>query len=69
MFFFTLHECFEILHDDIAGYTKLFGINTELFAEISEIIGAIILTYSVYYLIKELRKIQDIESRAEVEQD
>ena len=53
-FFLTLHEFFEILNDN-------FGYNVELFAEISEIIGAIVLTFSVFYLIKELRKINKIE--------
>ena len=53
-FFLSLHEFFEILNDNYA-------IKVELFAEISEIIGAIVLTLSVYYLIKELRKINKIE--------
>lgn len=58
--FLTLHEIFEILNDNL-------GYNVEIFAEVSEIIGAIVLTYSVYYLIKELRKINAIESFDEKE--
>ena len=69
LFFFSLHEFFEILHEDIAGFDKIFGISTELFAELSEIIGAIILTYSLYYLIKELRTINYIESQESTDQE
>lgn len=69
LFFFTLHEFFEILHDDISGLNVIFNINTELFAEISEILGAIILTYSLYYLIKEITKINRLESQEDSEQD
>ena len=64
-FFLTLHEFFEILNDNF-GY-HIFGLSVEIFAEISEIIGAIVLTYSVYYLIKELGKINAIESFDEKE--
>ena len=55
LLFFTLHEFFEILNDN-------YGMGTELLAEISEIIGAVVLVLSLYYLIKELRKINFLES-------
>ena len=32
IFFFSLHELFEILHDDISGFASIFTINTELLA-------------------------------------
>jgi hypothetical protein len=53
--FFFIHECFEIL-------TEITTMNFETFAEISEIIGAIILTYSLFFLIKELKHINFLEA-------
>ncbi len=53
--FFTLHEIFEILNDN-------YGFGTEFLAEVSEIIGAIVLTVTVFLLIRELRKINFLES-------
>lgn len=53
--FLLFHEAFEILHDAM-------GYNVEIFAEFSEIIGAIVLVFSMYFLIKEISKIDSIES-------
>ena len=64
LLFFTLHEFFEILNDNYNVQIVIGNINmhTEVLAEISEIIGAIVLVLSLYYLIKELRKINFLES-------
>ena len=56
--FLTFHEILEILNDN-------YGMGTEFLAEVSEIIGAIILTISLYFLIKELRKINFLEASDE----
>lgn len=63
--FLLFHEIFEILNDNYG--VVLFGQPVEFLAEICEIIGAIVLTLSVYYLIRELRKINAIELADEKE--
>ena len=60
--FLLFHEVFEILND-------AFGYNVEIFAEISEIIGAFVLVFSMYYLIKEIQKINNFESLETNEDD
>lgn len=59
--FLLLHEVFEILHDAYAmGYT------IEVLAELSEIIGAFVLTFSMYFLIKEISKINRLEEEPDI---